>query len=85
MSKEQKILFKVLWVFAIIVGLSLIVLGPVGAFRELTPAAGAGTNFSPNIGSMLSPEVAMGVGLFGFGLMIVHKGYSRIRLRPQSI
>ncbi len=85
MSKEQRIFVKVLWVFAIIVGVSLIVLGPVGAFRELTPASGAETNFEPNVGSVLSPEVAMGVGLFGFGLMIVHKGYSKIRFRPQGI
>ncbi len=82
MPGRQRLLAKVLWAFAISIGATILVLGPVSALRVLTPATGTTlTSSSPNIGSVLSPEVAMGVALFGFGLLIVNEGYSRIRFR----
>ncbi len=86
MPGRQKILAKVLWVFAISIGVTILVLGPVSALRALTPASGATlTSPAPIVGSMLSPAVAMGVALFGLGLIIVDKGYSKIRFRATAI
>ncbi len=86
MPKQQRMFAKILWGFAILVGVSLLILGPVSALRALTPASGTNlTSSAPNIGSVLSPEVAMAVALFGFGLIRVYKAYSKVRFRAAGI
>ncbi len=87
MSQRKKRLTYVLWLLIILFGLSLLVFGSVSAFKELSSVASSGVNVTappPNIGVMLSPEVAMGFAVLVLGLMIINKGYSQIHSRSNS-
>ena len=81
MSRNKNRLAKAFWPFFILAGACLIVFGPFAAYKDLASAGNSGVHITvpPNVGIMLSPEVAVGFAVFVLGLMIIGKGYNRIQ------
>ncbi len=72
---------KILWTCAIAAGVLLMVYGPTSTYLIISGNQGI-IQPTTNVTGNLNPQVAMGFGLFTFGLMCVFRGIGILGKKP---